>query len=116
MSSVYVYDIDSVCVYWYMLELTNTYLMYMCICICIWYVGSENIFLCSQGDRVALLLWLRHKHSGKDLLIANTHLSFPHTIFDKMSQVRQVQKLTEDIEAFTGQHGIRRGTQIILGR
>ena len=50
-------------------------------------LGTENIYLCNHGDRVALLVWLKHKYSKKHIIIANTHLSFPHSIFDKMNQV-----------------------------
>ena len=27
-------------------------------------LGSENVLLCSQSDRVGLILWLQHKLSG----------------------------------------------------
>lgn len=60
--------------------------------------GSEDVYLCSVGDRVALILWLHHKKTGKNLLIANTHLSYPHNAFDRMNQMRQMRKLTAAID------------------
>lgn len=78
-------------------------------------LGSENIPLCGQNDRVALLLWLQHKSTGKHFLVVNTHLSFPHSVFDKMAQVRQMQTVTEAIDRFALRYRILRSTRIILG-
>jgi len=78
-------------------------------------LGSENISLCGQNDRVALLLWLQHKLTGRHFVVVNTHLSFPHSVFDKMSQVRQMQTVTEAIDRFALRYRILRSTRIILG-
>lgn len=78
-------------------------------------LGTEHVFLCSVGDRVALLLWLRHRSSGKDLLVANTHLSFPHSCADRVEQMNQMQKLTEVIDSFASRFGISYATRIIMG-
>ena len=77
--------------------------------------GSENVSLCTQGDRVALLLWLCHRKTGKNVLIANTHLSFPHNVFDRMNQMRQMQTLTEVIDRYATNNVIGLCTRIILG-
>jgi hypothetical protein len=78
-------------------------------------LGRRDVYLCTQGDRVALILWLRHKHTGKNFIVANTHLSFPHSRFDKMNQVRQMQTLTEAIEVFAEESGITHSTRLIMG-
>jgi len=77
--------------------------------------GSSNVLLCSQGDRVALLLWLLHRVTGKNVLVANTHLSFPHNVFDRMNQMRQMQTLTEAIDAFIKDNNVGTATHIITG-
>jgi hypothetical protein len=77
--------------------------------------GSENVSLCTQGDRVALLLWLCHRKTGKNVLIANTHLSFPHNVFDRMNQMRQMQTLTEVIDRYAKNNVIGLCTRIIVG-
>lgn len=78
-------------------------------------LGSENIHLCTIGDRVALLLWLRHKETDKHILVANTHLSFPHHAWDRMNQMQQMKKLINCIESFAERHSIKIATRIVLG-
>lgn len=78
-------------------------------------LGTEHIHLCGVGDRVALLLWLRHRDSGKDILVANTHLSFPHSIEDRTEQMDQMQALTRVIDDFASQFHITNASRIILG-
>lgn len=75
-------------------------------------LGSENIHLCTIGDRVALLLWLRHKETDKHILVANTHLSFPHHAWDRMNQMQQMKKLLNGIESFAERHTIKTATRI----
>jgi len=77
--------------------------------------GQEHIYLCSQGDRVALLLWLCHNPTNKNLLVASTHLSFPHNVFDRMNQMRQMQTLTEAIDMYVNKNNVGAATNIILG-
>ena len=55
-------------------------------------LGRTNVYLCTLGDRVALILHLRHRSTGKMLLVANTHLSFPHSAFDRVNQIHQMKK------------------------
>eukprot|EP01034_Spumella_vulgaris_P031566 gene31566-38993_t len=78
-------------------------------------LGSENVYLCSLNDRVALMLWLRHKTTGKDILVANTHLSFPHNASDRRNQMCQMEILTKFIDQFAQRHGIESATRIVLG-
>lgn len=77
--------------------------------------GSEDVYLCSVGDRVALLLWLCHRQTGKNILVANTHLSFPHNVFDRMNQMRQMRKLTDAIDRYSKDHKVGPSTRIITG-
>jgi hypothetical protein len=77
--------------------------------------GSQDIYLCSVGDRVALLLWLCHRKTGKNFLVANTHLSFPHNVFDRMNQMRQMRKLTDVIDKFSIDKKIGPATRIVTG-
>jgi hypothetical protein len=77
--------------------------------------GVENINLCTFGDRVALLLWLRHRSTGFDLLVANTHLSFPHNVLDRMNQVAQMKHLTGVIDTFAHTHRIEQAPALIMG-
>ena len=78
--------------------------------------GQRNVYL-NSAERVALLLWLQHKGTGKHLLVANTHLSFPHTALDRIFQMRQVSSLVTEMDAFEAHSGLASAasTRIILG-
>ena len=52
--------------------------------------ASQEVQLCQECDRVALLLWLTQKATGQHVVIANTHLTFPHSEADRKLQLRQV--------------------------
>jgi mRNA deadenylase 3'-5' endonuclease subunit Ccr4 len=78
-------------------------------------LGSENVFLCALADRVALVLHLLHKPSGKTMLVANTHLSFPHSTFDRVNQMQQMKKLTNTMTQYAARHGIKHAARIVLG-
>ena len=78
-------------------------------------LDESDIHLCSVGDRVALLLWLRHRKSNKMLLVANTHLSFASTVFDKTHQMRQMHTLIEAIEDYAITSCVGPATRIIAG-
>lgn len=78
-------------------------------------LGVENVDLCAMGDRVALLAWLRHKSSGQDLLVATTHLSFPHHVFDRLNQVAQMKHLTSVIDWYAQSHHIHNAPVLIVG-
>ena len=67
------------------------------------------------GDRVALVLWLSHRASGKTFLVANTHLSFPHNLFDRNNQILQMRNLIEHIESYAKANGVGPATRIIAG-
>ena len=77
--------------------------------------GIENVHLCTYGDRVALLLWLKHRSTGFNLLVANTHLSFPHNTIDKINQVSQMKKLTSVIHEYASEHSISTAPALIMG-
>jgi hypothetical protein len=76
----------------------------------------ENIYLCNMRDRVAIMLWLIHKETGKQLLIANTHLSFPHNHVEQAEQLQQVEMITKFMEHFSNKYSIHNSsTRIIVG-
>lgn len=78
-------------------------------------MGTLDVILCELSDRVALVLWLKHKASGKDFIVANTHLSFPHSALDKINQLRQMNKLTNAMEEFARSNNIHSATRMIMG-
>ncbi len=78
-------------------------------------LSSENVYLCSIADRVALILWLRHKQTGKNILVVNTHLSFPHSEADRFNQLRQMESLTAFIDSYAEKQHITAATRIVLG-
>jgi endonuclease/exonuclease/phosphatase family metal-dependent hydrolase len=79
-------------------------------------VARDDISLCSQSDRVALLLLLLHKQTRKYILCASTHLSFPHSIFDQLNQVTQMRTLIDRMRAFAGTRGLESFySSIIMG-
>jgi endonuclease/exonuclease/phosphatase family metal-dependent hydrolase len=77
--------------------------------------GSKNVHLCSIGDRVALILWLFHKPTGRNLFVANTHLSFPHSDDDRRKQMQQMKDLTNAMDSFAAQQSMPWATKVILG-
>lgn len=77
--------------------------------------GSENVYLCSINDRVALVLHLLHKATGKTVLIANTHLSFPHSSFDRVNQMQQMKKLTNAMSQYSTKNNIPSATRVVMG-
>jgi len=77
--------------------------------------GQSDVQLCAIGDRVALVLWLSHRASGKTFLVANTHLSFPHNLFDRNNQILQMRNLIEHIESYAKANGVGPATRIIAG-
>ena len=79
------------------------------------FVGSESLILCHMTDRVALLLWLRHKSTHRDVLIATTHLSFPHLTVDSNNQLYQMKMITSLIDSFIDINKIKSPTSIITG-
>lgn len=79
-------------------------------------LGSLDVVLCSLSDRVALVLWLKHRATGKSFLVANTHLSFPHSALDKINQLRQMASLTTAMDKFAVSHNIENdATRMIMG-
>lgn len=78
-------------------------------------LGSLNVVLCTLSDRVALVLWLRHKATGKHFIVANTHLSFPHSALDKINQLRQMATLTNAMEDFARANQVSSATRMIMG-
>lgn len=63
--------------------------------------GYDNVFLCAESDRVALLVHLVHRETKKNIIVANTHLSFPHTDYDRKKQMRQMEHLLSAMERFS---------------
>lgn len=77
-------------------------------------MAHKNVNLCSV-DRIALVLWLKHKETGKSLVVANTHLSFPHTSLDRILQMHQMRTLTSAMEAFERELLISSSTHVVVG-
>jgi len=76
----------------------------------------ENVFLCSASDRVALVMWLEHKETKKNVIVANTHLSFPHTAKDVVNQKIQMEQLLLAMDAFaTAKCGCPDASRIVMG-
>lgn len=81
--------------------------------------GMEVVPLLNRGPndapRVALLLWLQHRETGKNLAVANTHLSFPHSAEDKMKQESQMHKLIVAMDEFVLKNDIFGCSQMVMG-
>mmetsp|Transcript_10298 Transcript_10298/g.15055 ORF Transcript_10298/g.15055 Transcript_10298/m.15055 type:complete len:409 (+) Transcript_10298:53-1279(+) len=70
--------------------------------------GVKKIKFNLQGSRVALLLDVQCKKTGKKFIIANTHLTFPHHEFDRKSlRPNQVNKLIEALTEFQHETGTK---------
>lgn len=78
-------------------------------------LGKKEAYLCNIGDRVGLILWLKHIHTQCELIVANTHLSFPHTEQDVRNQIQQMKILTSTMDNFVLQNGLEHCPKIILG-
>jgi len=69
-------------------------------------LARQEVQLAENCDRVALLLWLAQKDSGQHVVVANTHLTFPHSEDDKRLQVQQVQSLISAVDLFCLQKNV----------
>lgn len=70
-------------------------------------VDSQEIILSRFADRVGLLLWVRMKQSPfSDILLMNTHLTFPHTRYDRILQMKQIRKCVKKIEIYAQKNDI----------
>jgi endonuclease/exonuclease/phosphatase family metal-dependent hydrolase len=65
-----------------------------------------DVQLLSDGDRVALLLHLVQRSTGLHVVVANTHLTFPHTPYDSEQQLREVRALLRATDRFCEQQGV----------
>jgi endonuclease/exonuclease/phosphatase family metal-dependent hydrolase len=66
-----------------------------------WAVVAEvEIDFADVGDRCAMLLHVRKVAGGRELLVVNTHLLFPHNASSKQIQLREVHKLLDAIDAY----------------
>jgi endonuclease/exonuclease/phosphatase family metal-dependent hydrolase len=76
----------------------------------------KRLYLCDVGNRVGLALHLFDNELRRQLLVANTHLSFPHANFDQENQRKQVRALASGIDGFAAERGLAYGTpRLILG-
>ncbi len=74
-----------------------------------------SIPLCDKNDRIGWIVWLYHKPSKKNILITNTHLSFPHNEFDRQIQKTQIRTLLESLNRFAISNNIQNASRIVLG-
>ncbi len=65
-----------------------------------------DVQLLSEGDRVALLLHIVQRATGLHIVVANTHLTFPHTKADSEQQLREVRALLRATDRFCEQQGV----------
>jgi hypothetical protein len=63
-------------------------------------LDSKEVQLIPNGDRVALLLLLKQQGTDTRVIVANTHLSFPHNALDSILQQKQVEALTHAMQQF----------------
>jgi endonuclease/exonuclease/phosphatase family metal-dependent hydrolase len=70
-------------------------------------ISRDDIVLGQNSDRVALLLLLYHRRTRKYFLCVNTHLSFPHNIFDQLNQVNQMVALIDRMKLFAESRDLR---------
>ncbi|KAG5190697.1 Endonuclease/exonuclease/phosphatase [Tribonema minus] len=77
--------------------------------------AAQGVSLCSIGNRVALLLHVKPE-GGRDFLLANCHLTFPHNLFDRQLQQQQIQGVTAALDEFAEQEGLAVDTpRVIVG-
>lgn len=66
--------------------------------------SSRGLSLSRVGDRVALVMHLRSLEdgvkNGKDMILVNTHLAFPHSLLDRMNQIAQIKVVTDAVDRF----------------
>eukprot|EP00049_Salpingoeca_infusionum_P007274 m.118185 g.118185 ORF g.118185 m.118185 type:complete len:453 (+) comp13647_c0_seq4:86-1444(+) len=81
-------------------------------------IATRSVHFETEGERVALLLHLRIRDTSMcdvlgDVIVANTHLIFPHDMHSNEVQVEQVRQLTQAISEFEQEQGVY--TSIITG-
>lgn len=60
----------------------------------------QKLQLCNARDRVALIVLLKDKLSNKEFVLVNTHLSFPHDDIESLSQLNQMNIITNTLKIF----------------
>mmetsp|Transcript_12581 Transcript_12581/g.16360 ORF Transcript_12581/g.16360 Transcript_12581/m.16360 type:complete len:436 (+) Transcript_12581:127-1434(+) len=78
---------------------------------------SRACALSEVGQRIALMLHIQ-KVEGQDpgFLLANTHLSFPHSVFERQQQYTQVNTLARMLEEYSLEANLPKNTpKIIVG-
>ncbi|KAG8458870.1 hypothetical protein KFE25_004204 [Diacronema lutheri] len=71
-------------------------------------VGEVEVDFADVGDRCAQLLHVRRRVDGREVLLLNTHLLFPHNTASHRIQVREVHKALAAVHAYKrGARGAR---------
>lgn len=79
-------------------------------------INVEKLCFHEPGNRVALLTCLRFKDlPDRNVVLLNTHLTFPHSSYDKMLRQNQIMKITEFVDGYVDQHGLELSPVLITG-
>ena len=66
-----------------------------------------------DGSRVALILHLLYQ--GLDLIVTNTHITFPGEAEDGERRLREVKSLNRQLNEFVSERGVKAGCGILTG-
>jgi len=78
-------------------------------------LDRKDIIFDDSGDRVALLLHLKHLKAECSFVVANTHLTFPHHFQDEQMRTEQVRKVIAFVDYYIRQLPQQKTTAIIAG-
>mmetsp|Transcript_10868 Transcript_10868/g.33318 ORF Transcript_10868/g.33318 Transcript_10868/m.33318 type:complete len:312 (+) Transcript_10868:47-982(+) len=78
-------------------------------------VTVERLRFNDAGDRVALLTCLRLIDSNELVIVVNTHLTFPHSEFDRMLRQEQIHKVTAFVDGFLDRHRMDAVPVLVIG-
>ncbi|CAH1446604.1 unnamed protein product [Lactuca virosa] len=78
-------------------------------------INHKEFLFNDFGDRVAQLLHVEVKNVGREILIVNTHLLFPHDSSMCLERLRQVYKILQYVDAYLKENNLNPLPIILCG-
>ncbi|XP_031564167.1 uncharacterized calcium-binding protein At1g02270-like [Actinia tenebrosa] len=78
-------------------------------------IATQSLRFNDYGYRVALLLHLHLPDSDKEVILATTHLSYCHNLFDQYIRMSQAQKVVNGIDSYIQKNEISSIPVILTG-
>jgi len=77
-------------------------------------VNFDHVAFGEVGDRVALLAHLRSEEVNRELIVATTHLTFPHHSFDFLLRAQQAESFVDAVDKFCIDSHVGKDCPVVL--